>query len=87
MQVCIRASLHSTQSIKKEQMHGPANNLNVATWMHEWGYYVGVHNVSYYFLRISSRRHALTLCTPFHGLQAGRLTLKLGETIEKRTTK
>ena len=37
-------------------------------------------------LRISSRRQALAYCTIFYGMQAGRFTLKLGETNEKRTT-
>ena len=50
MQVCIRASLHSTQgNTRKKQMHGHANELNVATWMHEWGYYVGVRIASTLF--------------------------------------
>jgi hypothetical protein len=46
---------HTSQSAldpkhhKKEPMHGPANKLNVATWMHESGYYWGVQYVSHYF--------------------------------------
>ena len=71
MQVCIRASLHSTQSIKKEPMHGPANKLNVATWMHEWGYYGSVRIASTLFYIFCPVGNVFAIRTISLGLAGG----------------
>ena len=86
MQVCIRASLHSTQSIKKETNARTRKYFECRNMDARMGVLLGRAVCLPLLLRISSRRQALAYCTIFYGMQAGRFTLKLGETNEKRTT-
>jgi len=68
---------HTSQSAldpkhrKKEQMHGPANNLNVATWMYEWGYYGGVRIALTLFYIFCPVGNVLAIRTISLGLAGG----------------
>ena len=56
---------------RKNQMHGHANNLNVATWMYEWGYYGGVRIASTLFYIFCPVGNVLAIRTISLGLAGG----------------